>query len=211
VEVNGHRSAGIARWDGTPTAVLVQDLETSATDDGIRVAWHVASSAASGIESVRIERSQGDEPFVSRGTYDASSLERSPGAYEWTDREVTPGVRYAYRIGIQESSGEITWAGPVSATSAAVAWGISPIAIPRHGDAMRIDYGIPTAGQAALDVYDVRGRLVRQLAAGRLAAGRYTAHWDRTKEDGSRVASGVYFLRLQMDAREAVRRVVLAN
>lgn len=64
------------------------------------------------------------------------------------------------------------------------------------GTVVRIEMG--QAGPARLDVYDVRGRLVRCLIDGRsgLAAGPHEFSWDGRNERGRRVSSGVYFVRL---------------
>jgi hypothetical protein len=54
------------------------------------------------------------------------------------------------------------------------------------------------AGPARLDVYDVRGRLVRRLIDGRrtLTAGPHGFAWDGRNEQGRDVSSGIYFVRL---------------
>ncbi|MGD8396813.1 MAG: PKD domain-containing protein, partial [Candidatus Eiseniibacteriota bacterium] len=45
-------------------------------------------------------------------------------------------------------------------------------------------------------VYDVRGRLVRQLVDGSRAAGFHTVQWDLTDSGGTTVATGVYLFRV---------------
>jgi serine protease len=60
-------------------------------------------------------------------------------------------------------------------------------------------------------VYDARGRRVRTLAAGEMAAGRHPLAWDGTDGSGGRVASGVYFARLRAGSLLQVRRLVLAK
>lgn len=55
----------------------------------------------------------------------------------------------------------------------------------------------PVAGVRALTVYDIRGRLVRQLVEGWQDAGELTTVWDGTSADGSPVASGLYMVQLQ--------------
>ena len=47
-----------------------------------------------------------------------------------------------------------------------------------------------------LDVFDLLGRRVRTLAAGRLGAGPHTAGWDGRDDAGHRLAAGLYFVRL---------------
>ena len=49
-----------------------------------------------------------------------------------------------------------------------------------------------------LDIYDVQGRKVRTLIAGPLTQGRHLQRWDGRDGRGQEVASGVYFLRLDV-------------
>lgn len=54
-----------------------------------------------------------------------------------------------------------------------------------------------------MDIYDVQGRRLRRLAAGRLPAGESELHWDGRNDRGRPSASGVYFVRLSAE-NEAV-------
>jgi hypothetical protein len=61
----------------------------------------------------------------------------------------------------------------------------------------RIEYTLPRAGDIELAIYDLQGRLVRMLAAGRHEAGEYAVKWDGADELGSRAAGGAYLVRLR--------------
>jgi hypothetical protein len=77
---------------------------------------------------------------------------------------------------------------------------------------VRIEVRSPAIGGAAatsLDLYDVRGRLVRSLDSGLRAPGRFEVRWDRRDTRGATVAGGVYFLRLRAGAQESIQRLVL--
>jgi len=52
-----------------------------------------------------------------------------------------------------------------------------------------------------LSLFDVQGRRVRRLAAGRQVAGRMLSMWDGRDERGQRVASGLYLVRLQIGSQ----------
>ncbi len=67
-----------------------------------------------------------------------------------------------------------------------------------------IAFDLATGGQARLEIYDVRGRLVARLVDADLPAGRHTAVW----EDAS-VASGIYFARLSAAGRTEVHKMTL--
>lgn len=59
-----------------------------------------------------------------------------------------------------------------------------------------LEFGLPAPGAVDINVYDVRGALVRQLAGGSFGAGRHALAWDGTNGAGRRVGAGVYLVRL---------------
>jgi hypothetical protein len=76
-----------------------------------------------------------------------------------------------------------------------------------------IGYDVPAGynGRISLTVYDVAGRKVRTLVEGIIPPGRHQATWAGVDEDGSRVASGVYFVHLRADDYRATRTVTLVK
>jgi len=62
-----------------------------------------------------------------------------------------------------------------------------------------------------IEVYDIRGRLVRILLDGSkgFEAGRHSVVWDGRDDNGVQVGSGVYLYRMRAGGYEAVRRMVL--
>ena len=75
----------------------------------------------------------------------------------------------------------------------------------------RITYVVqsPTAVRVNLDVFDVRGRLVRQLVHDRASTGQVVVAWDGRDDDGGEVSSGVYFYRLVAGSTTITRRMTL--
>jgi hypothetical protein len=70
-------------------------------------------------------------------------------------------------------------------------------------------FALPQAGHVTLGVYDLAGRLVRTLADWPLSEGWQTVAWDGRGDRGERVASGVYFCRLELGGRSLSRKVVV--
>jgi flagellar hook assembly protein FlgD len=60
-----------------------------------------------------------------------------------------------------------------------------------------------------LRVFDVEGGLVRTLVDGRRPAGRNVVTWDGVNDNGTQVASGVYFYRLRTPGYAKTRKMVL--
>jgi FlgD Ig-like domain len=72
-------------------------------------------------------------------------------------------------------------------------------------------YTVPVAGDLALQIYDTRGRSVRTLSQGFFAPGEYSTTWDGRSNEGTSLASGVYFARLRSLAGTSVVKIVLAK
>jgi hypothetical protein len=67
----------------------------------------------------------------------------------------------------------------------------------------------PKAAHAQIGVYDVSGRLVRVLLDEQMPAGRHTIDWDGRGERGSRMPSGIYFIRMHAGSFTAHRKAVM--
>jgi hypothetical protein len=72
-----------------------------------------------------------------------------------------------------------------------------------------IRFALPAPADVRLDVFDVTGRVVRTLIAGRRAAGVHAATWDGRDDRGSHSASGIYFYRLVTPENTAVRKMAM--
>lgn len=76
--------------------------------------------------------------------------------------------------------------------------------------ALRFELATPQL--VTLTVYDARGREVRRIVSGDFAAGTHRAAWNATDASGTRVSSGVYFVRLEVAGRTInAQRVVLVR
>ncbi len=72
-----------------------------------------------------------------------------------------------------------------------------------------LHFEVAKAGRINLEIYDVRGHLIRRLVAGPSAAGRHEIVWNGQDQAGRTVPSGTYLARLQSDAGQAVTRKLM--
>ncbi len=68
----------------------------------------------------------------------------------------------------------------------------------------RLEYDLPTTGPVSIRLYDIQGRMVKELFQGSQAVGR---HQMLLRGDG--LASGVYFVRVEAGGESEVRKVLL--
>jgi hypothetical protein len=62
--------------------------------------------------------------------------------------------------------------------------------------------------EVRIEIFDARGRNIRQLHRGRMGVGEHPITWDGCDQSGTAVASGVYFARLTTERDQATARVV---
>ena len=87
------------------------------------------------------------------------------------------------QVGVDEPVAQSNWLGPA-------------IPNPAPGST-HIAYRLSERGNASLVIYDAQGRRVRGLFSGTREAGEYAEDWDGLSDAGQRVASGLYFYRLE--------------
>ncbi len=72
-----------------------------------------------------------------------------------------------------------------------------------------ISFGTDEEGPVLLQVFDIKGALVKTLENRRLPAGNHTSSWNATNESGRPVASGIYFYRLRAGGSDITRKMIL--
>jgi len=72
-----------------------------------------------------------------------------------------------------------------------------------------IRYLLSEEAPVRLDIYNLRGQLVKTLARGTVPAGDHIVNWDGTDERGQMTASGLYICRLQTTGLSLCEKVVL--
>jgi hypothetical protein len=77
----------------------------------------------------------------------------------------------------------------------------------------RITYTVPGTDpvRVSLVIHDVAGRVVRELTDTPQTPGEHTAHWDGADGEGARVASGVYFCRIECAGESSVVKLSLVR
>lgn len=75
----------------------------------------------------------------------------------------------------------------------------------------QIRFSLAAPGPVGLRIYNMLGQLVKTLVDSDLPAGQHQALWDGTDQNGSVLASGMYFYRLEAEGHRAMRKMVLTR
>jgi hypothetical protein len=76
----------------------------------------------------------------------------------------------------------------------------------RAGQAL--EFTLPTAGAVRIEIHNVAGRLVRTFEPGTLPAGPHRIAWDGLGTDGSRLASGIFFVTIETGTKRGHAKAV---
>ncbi|MFH2051953.1 MAG: carboxypeptidase regulatory-like domain-containing protein [bacterium] len=74
---------------------------------------------------------------------------------------------------------------------------------------VRIEFALEADGETRVRIFDLRGRLVRDLFSGKASAGRLALDWDGADGSGKRVATGAYLVHFQSEGDQDVRKIML--
>jgi hypothetical protein len=86
----------------------------------------------------------------------------------------------------------------------------NPFAVSKNAQA-RIPYALPAESEVRLQVYDVLGRLTREILRARQTAGTHEAFWDGRNELGGPVTSGIYFVVLNAGTQIKTQKIIVTR
>jgi len=72
-----------------------------------------------------------------------------------------------------------------------------------------IEFNLAKASFTRLEIYNVKGQLVRTLAREELRTGKYELVWNGRDDTGCEVSSGIYFVKLSHDGKSYSRKMML--
>ncbi|HRY83638.1 MAG TPA: T9SS type A sorting domain-containing protein, partial [Candidatus Cloacimonadota bacterium] len=67
------------------------------------------------------------------------------------------------------------------------------------------------ASNPGLEIYNLRGQMIRQFRNIPATAGNHRVDWDRKDKNGNRVAPGLYYYRLQSGANQQIGKMLILN
>jgi len=179
-----------------PVSVALANFDATLQEGTALVRWRTGLEIGMvGFHLSRSNEADGDyarvteEMIPARGGVDGA-------AYEYRDETVRPNHTYYYKLEEIAETGPGLVFGPYE-VSYRLSNGLAQNVPNPFNPTTAIRFSIASDELVSLVVYDVAGRRVRTLVNERRRADIYKVIWDGRNDQGQRVASGVYFYRLQ--------------
>ncbi len=185
-----------------PTPTLFGNVIVEPGYGYVDVKWQTVALRA---EKFRIVRSA-----IAAGDYQPVGADIDPAgrtSFVVHDDSVQPASEYFYKIGYL-LSGKWSYTDPLRVLTPVQATlairGIVPNPTAR---AARVDFEVPRADRAMLDVYNVAGERVTNLLDGAVKAGPNSVTWDGRNSRGNLVPPGTYFVRLTVGEQKRIAKI----
>jgi hypothetical protein len=189
---------------------------TAANIDGVvRLAWTTQSEVNTlGFYVYRREGTDEEYQMVST-LIKGAGTSTAPQHYTFEDDRLERGRSYSYMLEDRDINGQVTWHGPISVTVESVqlpeAFYVEQNYPNPFNPTTTIEYGLPEAADVRIQIFNMRGELVRTLVDGLQHAGNTSRVWDGLNDRGTVVPSGVYFCRVQAGPEHKMIKMIFAK
>ena len=199
-------SSGIARWDSVPVPVEISDFRAAANDGVVVLRWSLTGDQPHRLIGIRVQRSEDRAgPFSDR-----TPTPLVPDD-SMTFQDSTDAGTFWYRLLLLYDPASVI-VGPIRVDVAPgqMKTGVTSVRAMSDG-LVELRYAIGSRSPMDLSIFDVRGRLVRNLRKGQSGPGEYVVRWDRKSDAGSRTSRGVYIVRLAAGGITESQKIVLVG
>jgi len=143
-------------------------------------------------------------------------------SYSYTDNEAYSNMQYYYWLESISLDGISEYYGPLSVTIGDPNLDPLPPAVPLATKLLyafpnpfnpntNIRYSVREAGKVNIDIYNVKGQLVRSFKAEHNAPGYYQVNWDGRDANGKPASSGIYMYRMSSGKYSSSKKMILAK
>ncbi len=143
-------------------------------------------------------------PWQDIGFVKGSGTSNSPKQYSFVDKNPVNGTNFQYRIKQIDNSGKYKYSNAISVEILPTDFSLYQNYPNPFNPTTTIKYSLPVSSKVVLKVYDISGREISTLVNEVKDAGTYEAQFN-----GSSLASGVYFYRLQAKNYTETKKFVL--
>lgn len=188
--------AKMAGWEDVVPVELVS-FEAYARGKFVQLSWQTASESNNfGFE---IERSSNKKYFQKIGFMKGKGTINVPQKYQFNDQTVEPGNYYYYRLKQINLDGAFEYSDVIELS----------LELPQKYNLQQnypnpfnpetmIGYELAQDNFITITVFDIRGNTVKTLVKSGQIAGHHELKWSGTDDNGQRLASGIYFLQMNV-------------
>ena len=199
--------------------IEIEGFELREGGGGVRVRWEVIGECVGYFDLYRrvVGSSSSDLVVGGVGVSAGDIWEKvngypieGEGEHVYMDEGVEAGYEYEYRLEyIEGVEVEEAGRGVIEYSGKPGSFYVMGGYPNPFSEVVRIEVGIDEGGEIGVRVYDISGRLVRELMEGEVVGGVYRIEWDGRSVGGDKVSDGVYLIMVELDGDVITKKVIL--
>lgn len=198
--------------NGTIVPVVLSSFVAQAARVGIKLDWEIDSDGISGFILDRQLAPSSDWMRLTEQPLPAHPPDQRGFQYSFFDETVEVGLAYTYQLSAVDAEQRVTVLGHVAilfTPPLPARLDISRNFPNPFNPSTRFRVEVPKTQKLTVRLYDLAGRLVRELVGGDVAAGYHVLTWDGTDQEQRPMASGLYFCRLQGESFSKTVKIMM--
>lgn len=189
-----------------PLPVMLSSFNAALNGRNVKLSWETTfefNNAGFDVE----RRSEFDTKWISLGFVQGSGTTSGVNIYSYYDNNLNT-AKYSYRLKQTDYYGSYVYfnLGNDIIVGKPVKYEVSQNYPNPSNPNSRINFQVPADANVTLKVYDISGKEVKTLIENYLPAGYYTADFD-----GTNIASGIYFYRLNAEGYSKTLKLILVK
>lgn len=197
-----------------PISIELTNFSATWIDDVVKIKWTVTQ--CNGCAGFNIYR-QDDEQTGFTKINDAIIVEtNNADSLDYLFRDANGSLTSEYRLESVGLDGSSTFLGPITVSSVTdVETNPLPNNFALHhsypnpfNPTTTIRFDLPRSSHVSIQIYDVQGRLVKDLINDMKPAGAHAIVWDATNNQAMPVSSGLYYIKMRAGDYQNVKRLM---
>ena len=191
-----------------PTAVTLSAFYAEVGQDGILTYWTTETEPDNaGFNIYRATEENEDYSKINDSLIPARGDATTGASYSYVDKSAEPD-NYYYKLQSVSLTGATSFHGPIFVGLTSV--DLNKYTAPDNytlsqnypnpfNPETTIEFGLPKPCYVEISVYDINGKLVRQLVSEQRSAGNHIVNWNANDESGNRLTSGIYYYQMKVN------------
>jgi hypothetical protein len=199
----------------TSLPVELSDFTATMSAGQVQLNWTTESEVANlGFNIYRCDTENGRYEKINSELIEGAGDRTFQTEYEFIDVRVKSGDTYWYKLEDVDINGRKKLHSP---TSVFVEFSIpDKFYLDQNypnpfNPSTTIAYGLPESGDVLLQIFNVRGEMVKELVNQHQQAGAFKVVWDATSNNGLQVPTGLYFAKIKMGHFRAIKKCLFAK
>jgi ELWxxDGT repeat protein len=180
---------------GGPLPLTFINFDRVLKNNEVELKWTTANEMNS--KGFEVEKSTDSKNFFAIGFIKSKGNTTAETDYDFKDAAVQEGINY-YRLKQTDNDGNFKYSSIIKVAYTNINANTIIIAPNPFSNSSTISFTLSTSQKVSIQIFDIEGRLIKTLANEQMPAGVHQITWNATNENGSAVANGMYYLKLNV-------------